>query len=143
MRKCLGYYSLFKTKFEVIKKTKEKQRKEKDDNIRKKIKSGFIKKLREIINNLLKKAGSKYTFESLPQIFIADISKKTNFEVMNLKYEEIIDYSYQQIINEIKIELVQSKTKTKRNELALKKYCKNKKTLDYLNSNQVIRERSG
>jgi hypothetical protein len=62
---------------------------------------------------------------------------------MNLKYEEIIDYSYQQIINEIKIELVQSKTKTKRNELALKKYCKNKKTLDYLNSNQVIRERSG
>ena len=76
MSKCLGYYSLFKTKFEVIKKTKEKQRKEKDDNIRKKIKSGFIKKLREIINNLLKKAGSKYTFESLPQIFIADISKK-------------------------------------------------------------------
>ena len=62
---------------------------------------------------------------------------------MNLKYEEIFDYSYQQIINEIKIELVQSKTKTKRNELALKKYCKNKKTLDYLNSNPVIRERSG
>ena len=143
MRKCLGYYSLFKTKFEVIKKTKEKQRKEKDDNIRKKIKSGFIKKLREIINNLLKKAGSKYTFESLPQIFIADISKKTNFEVMNLKYEEIFDYSYQQIINEIKIELVQSKNKSKRNEVALKKYYKNKKTLDYLNSNPVIRERSG
>ena len=76
MRKCLGYYSLFKTKFEVIKKTKEKQRKEKEDNIRKKIKTGFLKKLKEIINNLLKKAGSKYTFESLPQIFIADISKK-------------------------------------------------------------------
>ena len=143
MSKCLGYYSLFNTKFDIIKKTKEKQRKEKDDNIRKKIKSGFIKKLREIINNLLKKAGSKYTFESLPQIFIADISKKTNFEVLNLKYEEIFDYSYQQIINEIKIELVQSKNKSKRNEVALKKYYKNKKTLDYLNSNPVIRERSG
>ena len=62
---------------------------------------------------------------------------------MNLKYEEIFDYSYQQIINEIKIELVQSKNKSKRNEVALKKYYKNKKTLDYLNSNPVIRERSG
>ena len=122
MSKCLGYYSLFNTKFDIIKKTKEKQRKEKEDNIRKKIKTGFLKKLKEIINNLLKKAGSKYTFESLPQIFIADISKKTNFEVMNLKYEEIFDYSYQQIINEIKIELVQSKNKSKRNEVALKKY---------------------
>ena len=141
--KGLGYYSLFNTKFELIKKTKEKKRKEKEDNIRKKIKTGFLKKLREIINNLLKKAGSKYTFESLPQIFIADISKKTNFEVMNLKYEEIFDYSYQQIINEINIELVQSKNKSKRNEVALKKYYKNKKTLDYLNSNPVIRERSG
>ena len=143
MSKCLGYYSLFNTKFDIIKKTKEKQRKEKEDNIRKKIKTGFLKKLKEIINNLLKKAGSKYTFESLPQIFIADISKKTNFEVMNLKYEEIFDYSYQQIINEIKIELVQSKNKSKRNEVALKKYNKNKKTLDYLNSNPVIRESSG
>ena len=62
---------------------------------------------------------------------------------MNLKYEEIFDYSYQQIINEIKIELVQSKNKSKRNEVALKKYYKNKKTLDYLNSNPVIRESSG
>jgi hypothetical protein len=142
MSKCLGYYSLFNTKFDIIKKTKEKQRKEKEDDIRKKIKTGFLKKLKEIINNLLKKAGSKYIFESLPQIFIADISKKTNFEVMNLKYEEIFDYSYQQIINEIKIELVQSKNKSKRNEVALKKYYKNKKTLDYLNSNPAIRERS-
>jgi hypothetical protein len=164
VRKGLGYYSLSNNKFDIIKKTKEKQRKEKEDNIRKKIKTGFLKKLREIINNLLKKAGSKYTFESLPQIFIADISKKTNFEVLNLKYEEIFDYTYQKIINEIKIELVQSKNKRnevalkksrykrsevdikksreKIKEVALKKYYKNKKTLDYLNSNPAIRERS-
>lgn len=62
---------------------------------------------------------------------------------MNLKYEEIFDYSYQQIINEIKNELVQSRNKSKRNEVSLKKYYKNKKTLDYLNSNPVIRESSG
>ena len=134
MSKCLGYYSLFNTKFDIIKKTKEKQRKEKEDNIRKKIKTDFLKKLKEIINNSLKNAGSKHTFESFPQNFIADISKKTNFEVLNLKYEEIFDYTYQKIINEIKIELVQSKNKSKRNEVALKKYNKNKKTLDYLNS---------
>ena len=165
MNKCLGYYSLFNTKFDIIKKTKEKQRKEKEDNIRKKIKTGFLKKLKEIINNSLKKAGSKHTFESLPQNFIADISKKTNFEVLNLKYEEIFDYTYQKIINEIKIELVQSKNKRnevalkksrykrsevdikksreKRKEVALKKYYKNKKTLDYLNSNPVVSENSG
>ena len=165
MNKCLGYYSLFNTKFDIIKKTKEKQRKEKEDNIRKKIKTGFLKKLKEIINNSLKKAGSKHTFESFPQNFIADISKKTNFEVLNLKYEEIFDYTYQKIINEIKIELVQSKNKRnevalkksrykrsevdikksreKRKEVALKKYYKNKKTLDYLNSNPVVSENSG
>ena len=72
-------------KFEITKNTTNiKTRKDKEDDIRKKIKSGFLKKLRNIINNLLKNSGSKYTFEALPLHFIEDISKKTNFEVMNL-----------------------------------------------------------
>ena len=35
-------------------------------------------------NIKLKKAGSKYTFKAFPKHFIADISKKTNHEVMHL-----------------------------------------------------------
>jgi hypothetical protein len=161
-------------KFEITKKTTTiKKRKDKEDNIRKKIKSGFLKKLRNIINNLLKRSGSKYIFESLPQHFIEDISKKTNFEVLNLTYEEIFNYSYhytyQKIINDKQKELDKNlekkvdkkkeldknkenkfdkkeeslQRKIKKNKVALKKYCKNKKTLDYLNSNQLISERSG
>lgn len=134
--KGLGNYELHNNKFDII-----KPRKEKEDNIRKKIKANFHKKLRKIINNLLKKSGAEFTFETLPQIFISDISKKTNFEVLNLTYEEIFDYSYQKLISENKTELLQYRIK--RNEVSLKKYHKNKKTLDYLNSNPLISEKSG
>ena len=189
-------------KFEITKNTTNiKTRKDKEDNIRKKIKSGFLKKLRNIINNLLKNSGSKYTFEALPLHFIEDISKKSNFEVMNLTYEEIFNYTYhytyQKIINDEKKELEKNienkfdnkkeldkniekkvdnkkeldknkknkvnnrkeldkniennidkkeelrQRKIKKNKVALKKSDKNKKTLDYLNSNPIISERSG
>ena len=189
-------------KFEITKNTTNiKTRKDKEDDIRKKIKSGFLKKLRNIINNLLKNSGSKYTFEALPLHFIEDISKKTNFEVMNLTYEEIFNYTYhyiyQKIINDEKKELEKNienkfdnkkeldkniekkvdnkkeldknkknkvnnrkeldkniennidkkeelrQRKIRKNKVALKKSDKNKKTLDYLNSNPIISERSG
>jgi len=105
--KKLANNTLNNIKFEIIKNNNNvKKRKDKEDNIRKKIKSGFLKKLRNIINNLLKTSGSKYTFEALPLHFIGDISKKTNFEVMNLTYEEIFNYTYhytyQKIINDNK-----------------------------------------
>ena len=186
--KKLANSTLNNIKFEIIKNNNNvKKRKDKEDNIRKKIKSVFLKKLRNIINNLLKNSGSKYTFESLPLHFIEDISKKTNFEVMNLTYEEIFNYTYhytyQKIINDEKKELeinIENKIdnkkeldknkknkvnnkkeldkniennvdkkeelrqhKIKKNKVALKKSDKNKKTLDYLNSNPIISERSG
>ena len=140
-RKGLECYELYNSRFDITKKTVEKQRKEKEDNIRKKIKANFHKKLKKIINNLLNESGAKYTFETLPQIFISDISQKTNFEVLNLTYEEIFDYSYQKIINENPKKplpyIIQ------RNEASLKKYNKNKETLDYLNSNPLISDKSG
>ena len=186
--KKLANSTLNNIKFEITKNNNNaKKRKDKEDNIRKKIKSGFLKKLRNIINNLLKNSGSKYTFEALPLHFIEDISKKTNFEVMNLTYEEIFNYTYhyiyQKIINDEKKELeinIENKIdnkkeldknkknkvnnkkeldkniennvdkkeelrqhKIKKNKVALKKSDKNKKTLDYLNSNPIISERSG
>ena len=92
---------------------------------------------------------------------------------MNLTYEEIFNYTYhytyQKIINDEKKELeinIENKIdnkkeldkdiennvdkkeelrqhKIKKNKVALKKSDKNKKTLDYLNSNPIISERSG
>ena len=53
-------------------------RKENSDNIRKKIKSRFIKALKELINRKLKLAGSKKFFDLLPQIFVCNISKDIN-----------------------------------------------------------------
>ena len=186
--KKLANSTLNNIKFEITKNNNNaKKRKDKEDNIRKKIKSVFLKKLRNIINNLLKTSGSKYTFEALPLHFVEDISKKTNFEVMNLTYEEIFNYTYhytyQKIINDEKKELeinIENKIdnkkeldknkknkvnnkkeldkniennvdkkeelrqhKIKKNKVALKKSDKNKKTLDYLNSNPIISERSG
>ena len=164
--KKLANSALNNIKFEITKNNNNaKKRKDKEDNIRKKIKSGFLKKLRNIINNLLKNSGSKYTFESLPLHFIEDISKKTNFEVMNLTYEEIFNYTYhytyQKIIKNKKNKVNNRKEldkniennidkkeelrqrKIRKNKVALKKSDKNKKTLDYLNSNPIISERSG
>ena len=123
-------------KFEVISKT----RKYKEDNIRKKIKTGFHKILRNIINKKLKEAGSKYIFESLPQIFISNITKKTNFEVMHLTIEELFDYTYQNVIN---CKTIREKDYIiKHNETAKKKHMKNMKTLEYLKANRKISQNS-
>ena len=127
-------------KFNVVK------RKYKEDDIRKKIKSSFHKYLRKIINDKLKKSDSIYLLESLPQNFIADISRKTNYEVMNLTYEQLFDYAYNQLItyagknHEGKKHIEKLKNTIKVSE---KKCLKNKKALEYLSSNKVISEESG
>ena len=117
-----------------------KNRKEKEDNIRKKIKANFLKCLKETINYKLEKAGSNLKFESLPQIFISDISKKINYQVMQLTYEQLFDFTHQQVINENQ----ENKKKyiKKRNRVSLKKYLKNVETLKILNSNKKLREDS-
>ena len=124
--------------FKVIK----KNRKEKEDNIRKKIKTFFHKSLRKAINTKLEKAGSKFLFESFPQIFITDITIKTNVEALELTFEQLFDYSYNQEIKEDKSyqgkEYIQ-----KRKATADKKYKKNIDALEYLNSNRKISEESG
>ena len=52
------------------------QRKQNSDNIRKKIKTRFLKSLKKQINQKLKKAGSKYIFANLQQSFICNLSKR-------------------------------------------------------------------
>jgi len=117
------------------------KRKDKEDDIRKKIKSNFLRILLITINELLKLAGSAFTFKSFPQNFIADITKQTNYEVMKLTYEELFDYTHEKVVEENKYELKPYQKQS--NRVAKKKFEKNMKTLEYLNKNKEISEKSG
>ena len=121
-------------KFDIIK----KKRKDKEDNIRKKIKANFHKAIRKIINRKLKENGSKYLLYSFPSSFICDISKKTNFEVMELTYEQLFDYAYNKYKNIDGKDYI-----IRRKEVAEKKYQKNIEILKYLDENRKISQESG
>ena len=122
-------------------KVSNKTRKEKEDNIRKKIKTNFFKILREVVNTKLKEAGAEYVFECFPQGFIVDITRKTNYEALELTYEELFDYAYNKMISE---KSNQEKEYIKsRKETSEKKYKKNKETMEYLKVNSKISEKSG
>ena len=64
------------------------------DNIRKKIKTSFHKCIIKIINDDIKKKMSdkkrKYYFANLPQIFIANVNKAENRDVMNMTFEKLL-----------------------------------------------------
>ena len=66
------------------------KRKYKPDDIRKKIKARFHKSIKNIINDNLRKAGSKKLFTYLPQVFISSITKEKNRSVLNLSFREIL-----------------------------------------------------
>ena len=72
------------SKFKIEHSKLKQKRKYKPDDIRKKIKSRFHKSIRNIINENLKKAGSKYFFSFLPQIFICSIGREKNYQILNL-----------------------------------------------------------
>ena len=128
-------------KFKIIKyyldddgkrKRKKKERKYKSDDIRKKIKVKFHKTLRNIINENLKKAGSKKFFTFLPQIFIGNISKGFNSQFLEYTYKELYSTDF---------------TKYKNNDkdikLNNKLYRRNIETLEYLENNNEISNKSG
>lgn len=108
------------------KKKKLLKRKENTDNIRKKIKSRFLKNLKNTINLKLKQAGSTKFFSFLPQNFICDISKQKNKEVLNLSLKEIFSKNF----------CMNKKDKD------LKKYYHNISVLEYLEQNPDIVEKS-
>ena len=110
------------------KKVIKKKRKFKSDDIHKKIKSRFHKTLKNIINNNLKKAGSKQLFYFLPQCFIEKVSKKANAEYLHLTYKELLSRDFISELN--------------------KNYCDvnlshNLKVLEYLEQNKEISIKSG
>ena len=125
--------------FCTLKKNVDKRRKEREDNIRKKIKSNFHKKIFKLINEKLKKAGAKLYFQSLPQYFISDITKKTNFDALEINYKDLFEYTHEKFINN---KISNSKIEVMK-RVSEKKYRKNIETLDYLDNNLEISEKSG
>ena len=111
-----------------------KKRKFKPDDIRKKIKARFHKALKNIINENLKKAGSKELFDFLPQCFIGNISKKTNSKCLELTYKELLSTDFIRELN---------KQDYKNSSVDYNKYKKNLQVLNYLENNPDICQRSG
>ena len=111
---------------------KRRRRRDNQDNIRKKIKRGFINKsLIKKINELLKNSGSKLYFEKLPQNFVCDITKNSNNKILNMTLEEIFENkelydqkyfnNYNHNINVLKSKDIQECQELK--EILNKKYC--------------------
>ena len=111
-----------------------KKRKFKSDDIRKKIKSRFHKTIKNIINENLKKAGSKELFDFLPQSFVSNISKGKNKEVMNLTYKQILETDFTKEIGNLN---------NHQKIIDLKKFENNLKVLNYLKNNPSISINSG
>ena len=109
----------------------KKKRKFKPDDIRKKIKARFHKIIKNIINENLKKAGSKELFDFLPQAFIGNVSKKVNNKILDLTYKEILLNKFQ---DELKLNYL---------KVDNTKYLRNQKVLKYLEENPVVAKRAG
>ena len=114
------------------KKREKKQRKYKPDDIRKKIKVRFHKKIKNILNENLKNAGANELFSFLPQFFIGNISKKFNYQYMNTTFEELLSINFSDFQKEYF-----------NKECDKKQFDKNKKTLEYLKNNPEISKNSG
>ena len=109
------------------KKTKEKKkRKEKPDDIRKKIKSRFLKTIKNRVNQMLKIAKSEEYFDFLPQCFICNISKQKNKSIINMTFKELMSQKF--------FEEEEKKDK--------KKYDNNVRVLKYLENNEEICKKS-
>ena len=116
------------------KKRVKKKRKFKPDDIRKKIKVRFHKTLKNILNDNLKKAGSKELFDFLPQCFIGNVSKIINAKCFELTLKELLSTNFL-------IEL--NKEDYRNSRVDNNKYKKNIRVLNYLENNPEISKRSG
>ena len=73
--------------------TNRRKRKENKDNIRKKIKRGYLNNiLIEKLNEKLRSIGSKTYFEKFPQFFASDVDQKRNKKVLNMSLREIFEH---------------------------------------------------
>lgn len=117
--------------YNVLKSEKKKrekgraQRKYKPDDIRKKIKSNFLKSIKNEINKKLLKAGSKKVFYQVNQAFVSNVTKEYNKNYLDKTWEEILLERY---------------TGDKKEDD--KNYLRNKEVLEYLHKNPKIEKES-
>ena len=102
-------------------------RKENSDNIRKKIKTRFLKSLKNKINTKIERAGSKYLFRNLPYSFVSNLSKEINKKVFCLTLKEIFQ-------NNLSV--------GKKTNADYKNHQHNLFVLNYLENNKAISEKS-
>ena len=103
-------------------------RKDYSDNIRKKVKTTFVKKLINNINRKLKIAGSKKFFKLLPHIFVCNISKDINRVMFDKSFKDLFSINFLVSKNE--------------HNANFKKYKNNIDVLEYLEKEKDIGEKS-
>ena len=130
----------FKITYESKPKVKQK-RKTKPDDIRKKIKSRFLKTLKNKINENLVHAKSKLFFNYLPQCFICNVTKKGNdSSILNMTFKELMLTNFlDKSMGTIYLRKEERDTDMKKDK---KKYENNVKTINYLEKNQKISEKA-
>ena len=145
-------FKIFKDKKEKKEKKEKKSlnepRRQKSDNIRKKIKSRFLKALKFRINENLKNSNSELLFDYLPQCFIKEITKNRNKSAINKTYKELLSTNFLEEYH--KEELMLKKKRHKEpiedenitENVDYLKYKKNKEVLEYLKKNSEICKKS-
>ena len=104
------------------------KRKDNSDNIRKKVKSRFLKVLKNVVNEKLKLAGSKKFFSFLPQTFVSNVSKDKNKDMFDSTFKDIFTRNF-----------CEDKDG---NQPDVKKYHHNLSVIEYLENNKEIAEKS-
>lgn len=127
-----GNFTKFNPKFRTqimldnsYRKKLKKSRKFKRDDMRKRLKTGFHKTMRTLLNIRLKKDNTRKSFSFLPQCFMREISYEINHSVIKLTYLELLTKKFE----------IGDEKDTKR-------YEENKKVIDYLIRNDKITENS-
>ena len=123
----------------------KRRRRENKDNIRKKIKRGFLNNaLINKINTIIKSNRGKLCFKRFQQHFVSDVAKKSNKVLLNMTLKEIFEKKEIYDTKELKfyyhnLKLIQSEEILENEELKnilSKKYCELYD--EYLNSKEFM-----
>ena len=101
---------------------------DRNDNMRKKIKTRFLKTLKNKVNENLSLVGSKKLFNYLQQAFIISINKELNNSVLDLTFKELYSKNF-------------CKDKINDNS-SLQKYKDNQSVIEYLEKEKEISKKS-
>ena len=125
----------------------KRRRRENKDNIRKKIKRGFLNNaLINKINTIIKSNRGKLCFKRFQQHFVSDVAKKSNKVLLNMTLKEIFEKKEIYDTKELKfyyhnLKLIQSEEILENGELKNilnKKYCELYD--EYLNSKEFMHD---